>query len=107
MEQIIDIAIRFGAGFLGILIYSLLTVYGKISLNEFSFSKHWTDNKNRWIVSLLILLVVAVTVTLIDGVGEAIKTGTGLAITETIASFWTLGYGLGSGTKKMVKKNTN
>ena len=76
-------------------------------MSEFSFLKHWRENRTRWVVSLLILMVIAVTVTLIDGVGEAIKSGTGLAITEAIASFWTLGYVLGSGTKKAVKKNTN
>ena len=103
--MITDILTRIGAGMLGLIIYFLLTIYGSGEFRKFSFSTYFSENKNRGLISILLLVTIAVTITVIPGTGVAVKSGTGLAVSEALASFWTLGYGLGSGTRKIVSKN--
>lgn len=99
-----EILYNIGIGILGILVYALLTVKDKGDLDTLNLSDYFFKSWRKWIVSILIITVLAIVIRIVENGGDAIESLTGLAVTTKKASFLTLGYVLASGSKKVMKK---
>ena len=92
MEQLTDFATHLALGIAGLLIFSLIAV--RHNLKRFSLKIFVKDNKPFWIWALLLQVIFAVLVVMVPASAEAIKTLTGVDLSEPMA-FLTSGAALG------------
>jgi magnesium-transporting ATPase (P-type) len=89
----LDVLINIGLGLLGLSLFTVWSV--REHLREFSWSILFKKNIPFWIWSLTMLLLIAALVAFSPDAAGAIKTMTGLDISEEPAAFVALGMGLG------------
>lgn len=91
MEQLFELIKHAGLSLGGLLIYSLITV--KDHLKTFNINIFWKDNKPFWVWAFTLQLIFALLITFFPESGEAIKTLSGVDLTEPMA-FLTSGAAL-------------
>ena len=86
-----------GFGLLGILFYAVFQVWGKIKQEGFNYKKFFSDNEKFWIVGLILIILIAITVTFVPDI-DLIISKAGFNIDKTPAGWVLLGYAIGGGT---------
>lgn len=98
-----EILLNIGVGFLGILLYALLTAKDRNDKDTLSVIDYFKNSWGKWLISFLIISVLAIIIKVVPDGGQAIKTVTGLDVTS-VSSFITLGYVLSSAGRKIGNK---
>jgi hypothetical protein len=102
--MLFQILLYIAIGVLGILLYTTFKAREYLFKPEFDLSLMICDNKKSWIWSIAMLILLAITISILPESGEAIKTMVGLDITEEKASWLSLGFALSALTKNTIIK---
>ena len=99
-----DITPKILLSLLGILIYTVFKALPYIQTNTFDVIYFLRDNKYKWLWSCTVITLIGLVITLEPETANFLKTFLGLDITNSNASFFTLGLGV-SNLVKDVSKN--
>jgi len=97
MDKIWEIAIIWGLGLLGMLLYAFIEVWKIIKLKEFNINKFFGENVRFWVVCILLNFVISIILIIEPAFKETLHS-LGFAVDgETKSGFILLGFGLASG----------
>lgn len=100
-----DIIINILIGVVGIIFFIAWNSRQHIKSNSFSLKVHFKQNWKRWSWSVVMLSLIAIIVGFEPKIADAIKTFTGLDITNERGAFFSTGLALAGLIKGVVKKN--
>lgn len=86
--------------FIGSFLYTTIEARKHFRPDVFDIKIFFRENKFKWLYSFTVCSLLAIIINLIPDTSEAIKAVTGLAVSEKIASFLTLGYALCASMKR-------
>ncbi len=98
----IETGVKYALGLIGIFVFSLWKI--KDHLGSFDFGKLMSENKFFWIWSYIMVSVVLSILTISPETSGALKSLTGLDVSNEPASFLMLGWSLSALANSAVKK---
>lgn len=97
-----ELLINLGVGVLGILLYAVLTARDKNDSGVLNVMDYIRNQWSKWVISCIIIAIMAVIIAIVPEGAMAIKAVTGLDVSTT-TSFITIGYILSSAGRKFIK----